>query len=59
MADNRTSIIYCKRCGFYTRHERQQWQRPNWLFLVTGRRFRTVEGWVCTKCGRRRVIRTI
>jgi ribosomal protein L37E len=56
MADNRTAIIYCKRCGLRTRHEWKRWERRSLLTLIDGR-VKTVEGWVCTKCGRRRVVR--
>jgi DNA-directed RNA polymerase subunit RPC12/RpoP len=59
MADNKTSIVHCKRCGFHTRHEWQRWESRDWLFFLTGRRLKTVEGLVCTKCGRRRAVRTV
>ena len=51
-----TSILFCKRCGLRTRHERAEWtERPLLLTWVTGRE-KSVEGWVCTKCGRRKAV---
>jgi len=41
-----------------TRHEWQQWERCSFLAKATGR-VELVEGWVCTKCGRRKASRTV
>ena len=56
VTDNKTCIVQCKKCGLRTRHEWQRWERWSLLTLLTGR-VNTVGGWVCTKCGRRRVVR--
>ncbi|MFN2271673.1 MAG: hypothetical protein ACK2US_12600 [Anaerolineae bacterium] len=58
MADNETSILLCKKCGIRTRHEWVQWKRRTTiLFLLTGR-VKMVDGWECTKCGRRQAVST-
>ena len=52
---NRTRIVVCKKCGIRTRHEWQRWERQGLLRVLS--RTQVVEGWVCTKCGRRNRIR--
>ena len=58
MPANETCIIQCKKCGLLTRHERQRWERRSLLLLLFGRT-ETVEGWVCTQCGRRRIVKRV
>ena len=58
MADNETSILHCKKCGIRARHQLVQWERRSkLLFLLTGR-VKVIDGWECTKCGRRQAIST-
>jgi DNA-directed RNA polymerase subunit RPC12/RpoP len=58
MTTNETCIVQCKKCGLLTRHERQRWERRSLLLLLFGRT-ETVEGWVCTQCGRRRIVKRV
>jgi len=53
-----TRIVVCDKCGIRTRHEWRQWERQPLLLRAIGH-VRVVEGWVCTKCGRRSHIRQV
>jgi hypothetical protein len=54
--EKETAIFTCNRCGLLARHEWQRWERKSLLLRITGRT-QLMEGWVCTKCGRRRSAR--
>ena len=52
----RTRLTVCTTFGLLARHSWQRWEAPTPLAWLTGR-VRIVEGWVCTRCGRRRAVR--
>jgi hypothetical protein len=52
LAGNRTSIFRCKKCGIETRHRWETWKNASPLSWLGGQAG-MVEGWICTKCGKR------
>jgi hypothetical protein len=53
-----TRIVVCDKCGIRTRHAWRQWERRSLLLRVIGYA-QLVEGWVCTKCGRKNRVRQV
>ena len=50
MHRSRTRIFHCRRCDIETHHLWAQWKRVPSLFFW---RVHIVEGWECSRCGRR------